>query len=191
MVSHTNRKGQVYFLHQGKTKTGKPKYYFSTKTEKNTVDHIPDGYEIFEHPNGMVYLSRITPKLVTEEEIDMVENGVWNRAGLTDFQLVTKKKQITVFLPQRNFETYKQQFEGYIWVSEEKLRRMYRKSLRYFPMMRFVLEEKKRRIFRVDRWCYMGCVDGWLELDGGKLARLVEHYCHHLGKDSFYKLVPW
>jgi hypothetical protein len=28
-VSHTNRKGQVYYLHEGKTKTGKPCYYFS------------------------------------------------------------------------------------------------------------------------------------------------------------------
>ena len=71
------------------------------------MGYIPDGYEIFEHLNGMVYLSRITPKLVTDEEIAMVENGVRMYAGLTDFQIVIKKKEITVFLPYRDFETYK------------------------------------------------------------------------------------
>jgi hypothetical protein len=33
-VQHVNRKGQTYYLHQGQTKSGKPKYYFSMKAER-------------------------------------------------------------------------------------------------------------------------------------------------------------
>jgi len=191
MVRYINRKGQIYYLHQEKTKTDKPYYFFSMKTDGNLADSIPAGYEIFEHPNARIYLSKIVPKLVTNEEITMVENAVRNYAGLVDFKIVAKKKQIVVFLPEKDFDAYRQQFIGYITVSEAKLEKMYRESLYYWPMMRFVLEEKKRRIFRVDRWCYKGCVDGWLELDSGELESLVERYCLHLSKDSFYELVPW
>lgn len=193
MVSYTNRKGRVYSLHQGKTKAGKSKYYFSMKTEGNLVDHIPDGYEIFEHPNGMVYLSRITPKLVADEEIAMVENAVRDYAELTNFKVVTKKKQMVIFLPGRNFEEYGEKFKDYagMGVGVEKLKKIFYDSLYYMPMMRFILEDKKNRTFRVDRWCFIGSVDDWLELDGGELEGLVERYCPHLGKDSFYKLGPW
>jgi len=32
-VKHVNRKRDTYFLHEGKTKTGKPKYFFSKESE--------------------------------------------------------------------------------------------------------------------------------------------------------------
>src|SRR2546421_1223220 len=31
-ITHTNAKGKTYYLHQGTTKTGKPKYYFSMES---------------------------------------------------------------------------------------------------------------------------------------------------------------
>ena len=45
-----NKGKKTYYLHQGKTKTGKPKYYFSTKIKGDLVEEIPEGYEIYEHP---------------------------------------------------------------------------------------------------------------------------------------------
>ena len=55
-IQYTNRLGQIYYLCQGITKTGKPKYFFSTKTDGNRVKMIPDDFEIYENPNAQVFL---------------------------------------------------------------------------------------------------------------------------------------
>ncbi len=191
MIRYVNRRGQVYYLHQGKTKTGKPYYFFAMKTDGILAQEIPDGYEIYEHPNARVYLSRICPKLVTDEEISIVENAVRSYAGLVDFKVDVKKNQIIVFLPDQFFNSYRKRILEEIRVDNAKIEKLFREDLTYSPMMRFVLDDKKRRLFRVDRWCFLGSIYGWIELDGGKLKSLSEEYCAHLGKDSFYELAPW
>jgi hypothetical protein len=59
-ITHTNRKGKKYYLHQGKTKTGKAKWFFSMKTEGELADSIPDGYETYEEPNAQVFFAEDT-----------------------------------------------------------------------------------------------------------------------------------
>ena len=51
-VQYTNRITKTYYLREGKTKTGKPRYFFSTQQDGKgeAVEHIPKGYEIYEHP---------------------------------------------------------------------------------------------------------------------------------------------
>ena len=53
-ATYTNRKGKTYYLHQGKTKLGNPKYFFALRDEGNLVKAIPPGYEVYENPNGQV-----------------------------------------------------------------------------------------------------------------------------------------
>ena len=55
-ITHVNVKGKTYYLHQGTTKTGKPKYHFAMKREGNLADSIPEGFEIYENPNTQVFL---------------------------------------------------------------------------------------------------------------------------------------
>ncbi len=71
-----NDKGQTYYLHQGVTKTGKPKYHFAMKSEGNLVDVTPEGFEIYENPNAQVFLRRIPPKMITDEERQLAEAGM-------------------------------------------------------------------------------------------------------------------
>ena len=40
-VTYTNRKGKTYYLHQGKTKKGNPKYFFVQHAEGDLVEAIP------------------------------------------------------------------------------------------------------------------------------------------------------
>lgn len=54
VVKYVNRKGRKHYLHEGTTKTGKPKYCFAMKSEGNLVSAIPQGYEIYENPNAQV-----------------------------------------------------------------------------------------------------------------------------------------
>ena len=64
-VQYTNRKSKTYYLHEGKTKTGKAKYHFSMKKEGKLIKKIPDGYEIYEHPtNAQVFLRKEQPILI-------------------------------------------------------------------------------------------------------------------------------
>ena len=74
LVTYTNRKGDLYYLHVGKTKTGKNKYFFSKKKEGVLALEIPEGYEIYENVNAQVFLRKIQPKIILDQEIAMVES---------------------------------------------------------------------------------------------------------------------
>ena len=75
-VTHVNRYRDTYYLHAGKTKTGKPRYWFSTKADGDLVDAIPEGYEVYENPDARVYLRKIVPQLVTPAEVAVVKHGL-------------------------------------------------------------------------------------------------------------------
>jgi hypothetical protein len=51
-VEYKNRKGDTYYLQAGKTRTGKPRYWFGRKLTGEPVPSVPAGYEIYEHPEG-------------------------------------------------------------------------------------------------------------------------------------------
>ena len=58
-IEYTNRKGKKYYLNVGKTKTGKPRHYFSMKIRDQLAEEIPEGFEIYEHPaNAQVFFSQ-------------------------------------------------------------------------------------------------------------------------------------
>jgi hypothetical protein len=73
-ITHTNRGGDVYYLHQRATKSGKPSYYFSRKKTGNIAEAGPEGYEVYEEPTkGQVFLRKARPALITPEELACVE----------------------------------------------------------------------------------------------------------------------
>src|SRR4249919_3348963 len=101
-IQYVNRKGDTYFLHESKTKTGKPKWFFSRKTEGNLAAAIPAGYEIYENHNAQVFLRIIVPTLVIKSEIEVVEKGVRTLAKLPYFLVEAKSDTIIVFVPNQN-----------------------------------------------------------------------------------------
>ena len=75
-ITHTNAKGKTYYLHQGTTKTGKPKYYFSIESNGELAESIPAGFEIYENSNTQLFLRCILPKIITDEERQVVKDGM-------------------------------------------------------------------------------------------------------------------
>lgn len=73
-IEYKNSIGQLYFLHMGKTKKGKTKYFFSQKPSGNLADKIPEGYEIYENVNSQVFLRKIYPKVISDEEVKQVRD---------------------------------------------------------------------------------------------------------------------
>jgi len=58
-VNYTNFRGQKYYLHKGKAKKSGSQYFFSMKQDGEVAESIPEGYEIYETPNGQVFLRKI------------------------------------------------------------------------------------------------------------------------------------
>jgi len=95
-ITHTNAKGQIFSLHQGTTKTGKPKYYFAMQSEGTLAESIPAGYEIYENPNAQVFLRRIPPKIITDAERHVVEEGMRTYAQVKDYKIDVRGNAILI-----------------------------------------------------------------------------------------------
>lgn len=190
-IEHVNRKGKTYYLHQGKTKTGKPKYFFSMKSAGNLVNRIPDGYEIYENPNAQVFLRKIRPQIVTPEEVDIVQAGVKRHAQGERCIIDVKGKCILVYLCDQNVDNLMEITSMGLGGDTARMQETLLQSVTYSPVMQFVLEDETKREFGVERWCFRGSVDDWIWLDSGRdLKALVKKYVPHLGQESFFELIP-
>ena len=76
VVKHVNRKGQTFYLHETKTKTGKLNFDFSMKNDGQLVESIPDSHEIYENPDAQVFLRKKLPRSITDVEITAVREGL-------------------------------------------------------------------------------------------------------------------
>jgi hypothetical protein len=68
---YTNRKGQTYYLHVGKTKTGKRRYFVAKTVGDGVLDAVLAGFEIVESINGVVSVRRIDPDARRVPELDL------------------------------------------------------------------------------------------------------------------------
>jgi len=56
--------------------------------------------------------------------------------------------------------------------------------------MRFILVDKKIRLFQTNRFCYHGSIDDWIEIGSpGKISDLAKQYVKCIGTDAYYELV--
>jgi hypothetical protein len=60
--SHTNSKGNTYYLHSKTTllKSGREQtiYYFAKTVKKEAIEAVPDGYVVSESKNGLPVLKK-------------------------------------------------------------------------------------------------------------------------------------
>ena len=177
-ITYVNAKGKTYYLHQGTTKTGKPTYHFAMKREGALVQSIPAGFEIYENPNAQVFLRRIPPKIITDEERQLVEDGMRKYASVKDYKIDVRGKAIEIHTAHQDSETFTEMFTGYRPdLDQAKIAELVAQAVHYFPIMQFILEDEKRRIFVTQRYCFLGSVDDWIDIGKhGKLATLVRTY---------------
>ena len=190
-ITHTNAKGQTFSLYQGTTKTGKSKYYFAMQSEGTLAKAIPAGYEIYENPNAQVFLRRIPPKIITDEECQIVEEGMHKYAEVKDYKIDVKGNALLIYTADQDMDTLAAIVCNPHASLEENTRRMtlLRQGIHYAPMLIFQLIDAQRRTFQTQRYCFLGSVDDWIEIGNpGKLSTLVKRYVKHLGQDSYVAL---
>ena len=191
-ITYTNRKQKTYYLHQGKTKTGKPKYFFSRKLEGTLVATVPDGYEIYENPNAQVFLRKIPAKVILDDEIAVIKQGLAQFSQVQRFMIDVKKNVVSIFTPSQNVEMLSELLTSTaakFGRSQQDIDALLEQSLDYAADLRFVLVDKQKRLYQAQRYCYLGRVDDWIDIGGVEpLAVLVERYVGHLGQESMFEL---
>ena len=195
-VTHKNRRGETYHLLQGKTKTGKPKYYVSKKPGLNTVDTIPDGYELFESPvDAIVHVRKLRPTSILKEELDETISIISRVTGKKIFSVLREGKALVVYWPDRDSGDVSQLFSRMFGVSlhsgsdhDTSYDRSLMMLMKTSAVLKFVLSDDEKRTFAAERMCFRG--DGfWLTYSqSGPLPPLVESLCIHLGQESFYEI---
>ena len=188
-VQHKNRRGQTFHLHRGKTKSGKPNYFFSLKAEGNPVETIPDGYEVYENPNAQVFLRRKQPKIITDEELALVEKGMNKLSDVKDYILDRRKNAIIVYLADQDVDLFEAILPSLFLTKRQDLENLLKPYVSYSPMMQFILTDKEKREFVAERYCFSGSIDDWINIGGpDRLEKLTKKFLKHLGKDSFFEL---
>lgn len=187
---YSNRKGKIYYLHEGQTKSGSRKFYFSQKVEGNLLEKIPDGYELHENPNAQVSLRKMQPKIITDSEKALVEKYIQGLARNTRYMVDVKGKVMTIFESVQDVDLLEELFETIPGSRSLDTTAIMQRITSFMPVMRFILEEEAERGFRVERYSFLGSIDDWLALgDSDQLEPLVKKYVRHLGKESFYELM--
>lgn len=184
-VKKTNRKGKEYYLHQGVTKTGKPKYYFSPKREGNLATGIPEGFEVYENPNGQVFLRRAQPKIIEDEEVATVEQELKKSTRYEYCLLDVKENAIVVYMPDQNVELLAEIMNlnpGREFETENYLKR----TVSYSPGCRFLLRDEEQRIFVAEKYYHGESTDYWRQIGApGSLRDLVKQVIKHLEEFFF------
>ena len=158
------------------------------RTEGNLVESVPEGYEIYERPGGMVYVRKIQKTPILAHELQYVQDQL---APLNDREhaffcsafggnstVLSFEKQLML---KRNLFRYQAEIR-----CKEII--IYEVSCDGRPIMKFALCDEEEREYRAFRWCFRGRIDGWLELRDGQLRDLAAKYCPALGTDDFYEL---
>ena len=188
-VHHVNRREQTYYLHQGITKTGKPKYFFSKKSEGNLADKVPDGFEVYENPSSQVFLRKIQPKLITNEEVALVEQGMKQFSKVKYYLIDVKKNTIIIYEAAQDVDVLAELFAFFPRAQEEGVQSILAETISYSPVLQFVLTDEEKRTFITLRYCFRGSIDDWRNIGGpDKLQNLIKKYVKHLGQESYYSL---
>jgi len=153
VLTYENRKGDTYYLHQGLTKKGNPRYVFSKQKEDRVLQVIPRGYEIYENPNGLVFLRRIQPKIFSDEEIAIVENGIRDYADLEFYKVDVKGNAIIIYLPLQDVGAIKEVISQSTLKTPAEINHILQSMITFAPEMQLILTDKEKRLFSLKRYC--------------------------------------
>ena len=188
-VQYTNRKGQTYYLHQTVTRAGKTTYFFSRSDDGNLVDTMPPGYELYESPNGLVFLRKIRAKLITDDEVALVEKELKRNRHLKSYRVDVKHEMIRVYTPTQELDGYSKLLSRIVG-GEVDVEAILARHATYTEEMRFILVDKEKRLFDLQRRTYVSSLPEWFDVRWSELLPNLAPYVKHLDQESFFTLGP-
>lgn len=195
-VSHTNRKGQTFFLCQGITKTGKVRYFFSKTAGPEALEQVPAGRHIEESVNGVVSLVKDRQALILAEEIQLVEDALRRHPKGNKYRVSAKGKRIIVY------ERLGPDAEGMADIFGislslysrreilEGMQALLDENAHYSPMLHFTLADARERTFCAERATYVTSLPEWMNIGGREALRsLVDQIIPLLDTDEYFELL--
>lgn len=192
-LEYTNRFGDRYYVLQGRTKTGKPKYYCSRKADSARVERLPEGYEIHESPrNAVVTIRKVRQSRILPAERQLVERLAGELSAVPVIVDVDGDK-LVIYASEESPASAARRLErvfGDDAATKARIDKWVTTHANYAPALCFKLVDENHRLYRTDRWCYRSSVDGWLPLDARRpLEPLARAHLPHLGRESFFDLI--
>jgi hypothetical protein len=185
-------KGLTYYLCRTTTKTGKPRYYFAREPKGDPLEEIPEGFEIGESVNGLVFLRKVRPAQILPKEVAAVESAVEQHPKSRNYRVDVKHDRIEIY--ESTGPDVDELFShlgkaGLLFRGrEQEAREILERGARFTPVLRFILANAKQRTFRVERMHYGGRTE-WLELgQTGPVKRLARRLIPTLGTHRFFEL---
>ena len=200
---YKNRRSDAFYLYPKITKTGKTTYSATQKKKAGALDELPEGYEVYENYNAQVFLRRIDQQVITDFEVQQVRQVVKETTKLKHIWVERKKDAIIVSTCSRETDPDSFVYSGAPpeddfllgFLGDIKRQAMgdhFSRHARLRPMLRFTLMDPEDRLYCVERYCFRGSIDDWIDIGSARfrlLTELAKEYCPHLDKESFYDLI--
>jgi hypothetical protein len=189
LLSYTNRYGDRYYLHAGRTKTGKQRYYVAKNPGEGMLDAMPEGYEFTESINAVVSVRRIDRRgpQVPVQHVESVRVEMGRHSQLRFYRAECVRGEIVIFepLPGMTLDAEHAPLFGMRWIAPAHDQPAAR--TRYEPVLKFVPCGAGNH--SVHRMTYRGR-GGWSwPLSSGPLAELVRRFVGKIGTDAFFDLM--
>lgn len=194
-LEFTNRKGHRYYVLQGLTKTGKPKYYCSRKPGGKGVDQLPPDFEVHEHPaSAIVSVRKVSPSRLLPSELEFLKEQIPRLSGIRHFIIDRTGDSFAIYVCDRDPDDVNRvlgMMLGPLGEHAESNRRWVLEHVQYSPAFRFTLTNEDKRLFQAERWCFRSQIDGWLPISppNRSLEQLARTFLPHLGQESFFELM--
>ncbi len=186
-LEFTNRRGDTYYIKSKLTKKGNTTYYATKNKDKDCLDSMPEGYEIFEIPDTCtMYIRRKKKNVFSPKEIEFIEETLKKNEAVAGFSLDIVGDLIKIYVAETDdFERFKSLMKDNF--ANEKAMDVVKRFVRYEEKMRIIKGKNDNFVFQ--RYCYRGSIDDWIQIDGGDdLEHLAETNLRHLGRQSYYEL---
>jgi hypothetical protein len=199
-IEYTNRLGKMYYLFQDKTKKGNPRYFFSPsssggKTECVPLDRIPEGYELFEHPNSNVVLRKKIKTAVLPRELffvrDMVEELERVDGNPENGSIIKHLSENLGFCLPGKIERYKRSL---VWryraeIVEDSIIVCEVRYNQAIEVLRFDLIDEKTRRYDASRIVFTGRGHWRSLVKTGPIEEVAAEYCPRLNTEDFFELL--
>lgn len=178
--------GDVYHLKQSVNARGTTLYHLVKNKKGPYLDAMPEGYEIFEDPNGRLTLRKDGPKLISDDELQLVIDGMRQYSTQPKFLCDRHKKTITIYTCFEMDTAFLAKRLNLGPVETLLLEARYREFRPFYdPEMCFVLVDPKERLFSPKRLFINRRLHGMRTIgDSDTLENLIPRYVRILTKHS-------
>jgi len=203
---HTNRHGVRFHVRAVRDRRGRHVLVMGTSPE-GSLQTLPSGYEVRENVHGHVSIRRKGRSRIRTQEEWMVRACV---ARLKPFAhaVGAEDSSITIYASALDRKCFAGSLDaefadGFAAALNDALGKRYGGELvemfranrrsgkdgkaRFYPLLRFRLKDRRRRIFYVERVCFSGDTS-WLVLGTMSLPAALMKYVPHLGRDTLFDL---